>query len=75
MEQEERSKGRRLPLTVFAMHVSAGGGRGRSGGGGGFVVQDSGLRSDCLTGKLHPSYLSENRGINKSEKPRHTDMG
>lgn len=74
MEQEERSEGRRLPLTVFAMHVSAGGGWGGSRGGEGFVVQDSGSRSDCLTGKLHPSYLSENRGMSMSEKPQ-TDAG
>lgn len=64
---EQRGEGRRLPLTVFAMHVSAGGGWGGSGGRRGGAVQDSGCLSDCLTGKLHPSYLSENRGIDRSE--------
>lgn len=70
MEQEERGGGRRLPLTVFAMHVSAGGGWGGSRGRRGGAVQDSGCLSDCLTGKLHPSYLSENRGIHRSEKKK-----
>lgn len=66
--EQERGEGRRLPLTVLAMHVSAGGGWGGSGGRRGGAVQDSGCLSDCLTGKLHPSYLSENRGIDRSEK-------
>lgn len=39
MDQEETGGGRRLPLTVFAMHVFAGGGWGGSGG------KEGGLRS------------------------------
>lgn len=31
------------------------------------MVQDSISLSDCLTGKLHPSYLNENRGVNMSK--------
>lgn len=41
------------------------------GNGGGGVVQDSMSLSDCLTRKLHPSYLNENRGVDnviKTEK-------
>lgn len=78
MGWSRRGEGRRLPLTVFAMHVSAGGGWGGSGGRRGGAVQDSGCLSDCLTGKLHPSYLSENRGIDRSEKelpPQNGDGG
>lgn len=49
-----------LKLTVFAMHVFVGEGWGGNEGGG---VQDCLSLSDCLTGKLHPSYLDENRGV------------
>lgn len=35
-------------------------------GGEGVVVQDCLSLSVCLTGKLHPGYLNENRGLNTS---------
>lgn len=62
---EKSARGQALTLTVFAMHVFVGVGWGGNGGG---VVQDSISLSDCLTGKLHPSYLNENRGVNMSKR-------
>lgn len=61
----EKKEGEVFTLTVFAMHVFVGEGwEGNEGG----VVQDFMSLSDWLTGKLHPSYLKENkRGQNVRE--------
>ena len=71
-EKVER-RGEELTLTVFAMHVFAGAGWGGNGRG---VWSRTFCLSVCLTGKLHPSYLSGNRGmknvINKREEEVHT---
>lgn len=58
---EDRSSHLRF---LLCMSLWEKGGEGKGVCGPGQFVSLS--LSDCLTGKLHPSYLSENRGVNMS---------
>lgn len=62
VEKQKEWKGEELTLTVFAMHVFVG--EGWVGGRG--VCSRPVSLCVCLTGKLYPSYLNENRGVNTS---------